>query len=52
MTVNTPQITTVPPQIHHQKTNFYHQFSPKPPVKTQKPPTRKKHHLFGQVAQI
>jgi hypothetical protein len=42
VTVNTPQITTIPPQIHHKKTTFYRPFSPKPPAKTQKPPTRKK----------
>jgi hypothetical protein len=39
------EITTIPPQIHHQKTTFYHPFSPKPPAKTQKTSLRKKHHL-------
>src|SRR5258708_1461317 len=41
-TVNAPQFTTIPPQIHHQKATFYHPFSPKPPAKTQKLPPRKK----------
>jgi hypothetical protein len=38
---NSPQITTIPPQIHHQKTTFYHPFFPKPPAKTRKIPTKK-----------
>src|SRR5438477_6149825 len=38
---NSPQITTIPPQIHHQKTTFCHPFFPKPPAKTRKSPPGK-----------
>jgi hypothetical protein len=40
-TINAPQFTTIPPQIHHKKATFYHTFSPKPPAKTQKLPPEK-----------
>jgi hypothetical protein len=51
MTINTPQVTTIPPQIHHKKTNLYHPFSPKPPVKTQKNLPQEK-NIFGRPAQV
>jgi hypothetical protein len=36
VTVNSPQITIKPPQIHHQKTTFNTTFFQKPPAKTLK----------------
>jgi hypothetical protein len=36
VTVNSPRITTPPPQIHHQKTTLYHPFFQKTPAKTPK----------------
>src|ERR1700730_14714504 len=38
---NSPQTTTNPPQIHHQKTTFCHPFFQKPPAKTRKTTQRK-----------
>jgi hypothetical protein len=40
-TINAPQFTTIPPQIHHKKATFYHPFSPKPPQKHKKLPQKK-----------
>jgi hypothetical protein len=39
-TINSPRITTIPPQFHHQKTTFYHPFSPKPPAKRKTSPKK------------
>jgi hypothetical protein len=33
VTVNSPQITTNPPQINHQKTTLYHRLFAKTPAK-------------------
>jgi hypothetical protein len=41
VTVNKPRFTTNPPQIHHQKTTFNHQFFAKTPSKNAQFPTKK-----------
>jgi hypothetical protein len=41
VTINQPQITTIPPQIHRQKTTFCTPVSPKTPAKTMFSPHKK-----------